>query len=48
MASLAEAGYKGKIIRIGMPPVPIASSRSLESMQLPDEQAVMNKVLELF
>lgn len=48
LASLVEAGFKGKVIRIGMPPVPIASARSLESTQLPDEQAVMNRVLELF
>lgn len=48
VASLAEAGYRGKIIRIGMPPVPIASARSLERAQLPDEQTVIDKVLGLF
>jgi 2-oxoisovalerate dehydrogenase E1 component len=48
VACLAEAGYRGKIVRIGMPPVPIASARSLERSQLPDEQAVIDKVLSLF
>lgn len=48
LASLAEAGYRGKIVRIGMPPVPIASARSLERAQLPDEQAVLDTVLGLF
>jgi 2-oxoisovalerate dehydrogenase E1 component len=48
VASLAEAGYRGSIVRIGMPPVPIASARSLERSQLPDEQAIVDKVLGLF
>lgn len=48
VACLAEAGYRGKVVRIGMPPVPIASARSLERSQLPDEQAVFDRVLGLF
>ena len=48
LASLAEAGYQGKVLRIGMPPVPIASARSLESTQIPDEQTVINSVLAWF
>lgn len=48
VASLAEAGYRGKIIRVGMPPVPIAAARSLERTQLPDEQLVFDSVLGLF
>jgi 2-oxoisovalerate dehydrogenase E1 component len=48
LASLAEAGYQGKVLRIGMPPVPIASARSLESTQIPDEQTIINSVLAWF
>jgi 2-oxoisovalerate dehydrogenase E1 component len=48
VASLAEAGYRGQIVRVGLPPVPIAAARSLERSQLPDEQAVIDKVLALF
>jgi len=48
VACLAEAGYRGKIIRIGTGPVPIASARSLERDQLPDEQAIVQRVLTLF
>ncbi len=45
LASLAEAGYRGKVTRIGTPPAPIASARSLEKDQLPDEQTIVSKVL---
>lgn len=48
LASLAEAGYAGKVNRLGMPPVPIASARSLEKLQLVDEQAIVDNVLDLF
>lgn len=48
LASLAEAGYRGRVIRIGAPPVPLASARSLERVQLPDEQAIVARVLDLF
>jgi len=48
VASLAEAGYRGQIVRLGLPPVPIAAARSLERSQLPDEQAIVDKVLALF
>lgn len=48
LASLAEAGAKGKFVRLGLPPVPIASARSLEREQLLDEQAIINKILTLF
>jgi 2-oxoisovalerate dehydrogenase E1 component len=47
LASLAEAGYRGKIIRIGTPPAPIASARSLERDQLPDEQTIVSHVLDM-
>jgi 2-oxoisovalerate dehydrogenase E1 component len=45
LASLAEAGYHGKVMRIGTPPVPIASARSLERDQMPDEQTIVDIVL---
>ncbi len=48
VASLAEAGYRGKVIRIGTPPAPIASARSLERDQLPNEQSIVTNVLEMF
>lgn len=48
LASLAEAGYRGKLVRLGLPPVPIASARSLERAQMPDEQSIVNKILSLF
>lgn len=47
LASLVEAGYRGKIIRIGTPPAPIASARSLERDQLPDEQTIISNVLDM-
>ena len=47
LASLAEAGYRGKVIRIGTPPAPIASARSLERDQLPDESTIISNVLDM-
>jgi 2-oxoisovalerate dehydrogenase E1 component len=47
LALLAENGYQGRIARLGAAPVPIASARSLESAQLPDEQAVVAAVMDL-
>jgi 2-oxoisovalerate dehydrogenase E1 component len=44
---LAENGYKGKVARLGTAPVPIASARSLESAQLPDEQAIVSAVMNI-
>lgn len=48
MASLAEAGYTGVIARLGLPPVPIASARSLEKDQLLDEQTIVDKAVGMF
>ncbi|MBL0090021.1 MAG: 2-oxoglutarate dehydrogenase [Ideonella sp.] len=48
LAMLAEAGYRGSIVRVGMPAVPIAAARSLELAQLPDERRIVDKVLDLF
>ncbi|HLO64106.1 MAG TPA: thiamine pyrophosphate-dependent enzyme [Azonexus sp.] len=47
LALLAENGYQGRIARLGAAPVPIASARSLESAQLPDEQSVVAAVMDL-
>jgi 2-oxoisovalerate dehydrogenase E1 component len=47
LASLVEAGFRGKITRIGTPPAPIASARSLERDQLPDEQSIVSHVLDM-
>ena len=47
VASLAEAGYRGKVIRLGTPPAPIASARSLERDQLHDEQSIVSNVLDM-
>ena len=48
LASLAEAGVKARVVRLGLPPVPIASARSLEREQMVDEQTIINKILTLF
>lgn len=48
LASLCEAGYRGKAARAGMPPVPVASARSLERAQLPDEKTIIAAALALF
>ena len=47
-AAMLESGFKGQLLRIGTPPVPIASARSLERSIIPDEQAVVEQVLALF
>lgn len=48
LACLAEAGYRGTVVRLGLPPVPIAAARSLERAQLIDENVIVDNVLELF
>jgi 2-oxoisovalerate dehydrogenase E1 component len=45
-ACLAEAGYRGTIRRVGTPPVPIPSARSLELAMLPDTDRVAAAVLD--
>jgi 2-oxoisovalerate dehydrogenase E1 component len=47
-ACLLENGYRGNILRIGAPPVPIASARSLERQLLPDEKHIVARVLDMF
>ena len=46
VAMLAEAGYAGRVTRLGTAPVPIASARSLERAQIPDEDAIARAVLD--
>jgi len=48
MAALLEAGFNGRARRIGAPPVPIWSARSLEKQLIPGEQDVFERILELF
>ena len=48
LASLMEAGYGGRAIRIGTPPVPISSARSLESRILPSRDRLIHEILDLF
>ena len=45
-ASLAEAGYRGTIRRVGTPPVPIPSARSLELAVMPDADRIVAAVLD--
>ncbi|MCZ4313810.1 thiamine pyrophosphate-dependent enzyme [Comamonadaceae bacterium G21597-S1] len=48
MATLAEAGFSGTMARLGLPPIPIASARSLEKDQLLDDQTIVDKATSLF
>lgn len=48
LASLMEAGYGGRAIRIGTPPVPISSARSLERRILPSRDRLIHEILDLF
>jgi 2-oxoisovalerate dehydrogenase E1 component len=45
---LLEAGYDGRFLRVGSPPVPIPASRSLEADVLPSEEFVLAQVSSLF
>jgi len=45
-ASLLEAGFNGQTFRIGTPPVPIASARSLERQILPDADKLIEDILD--
>lgn len=45
-ASLLDSGYTGRFLRIGTLPVPIPSARSLERQVLPDEEAIIEKILD--
>jgi 2-oxoisovalerate dehydrogenase E1 component len=48
LASLMEAGSNSRAIRIGTPPVPISSARSLENDILPSEDRLITEILSLF
>jgi 2-oxoisovalerate dehydrogenase E1 component len=48
VATLAEGGFRGQVVRIGTPPVPIASARSLEQQIIPDEQAIFDRIVAMF
>jgi 2-oxoisovalerate dehydrogenase E1 component len=47
-ACLAEGGFAGELLRLGTPPVPIASARSLERQLIPDAEAIVERVADLF
>jgi len=47
-ACLAERRFAGELLRIGTPPVPIASARSLERQIIPDEEAIVERILGMF
>ncbi len=45
-AVLLEAGFQGRCVRVGTPPVPIYSARSLERQVLPDEERLIDEILD--
>jgi len=45
-ASLLDSGCTGRFLRIGTSPVPIPSARSLERQVLPDEETIIEKILD--
>lgn len=47
-ACLAEQRFAGELLRIGTPPVPIASARSLERQLIPDADSIVERILEMF
>lgn len=47
-AGLAESGFDGEVLRIGAPPVPIPSARSLEEQILPNENTLVAAIYDLF
>lgn len=48
LAALLESGSTGQVARLGTPPVPIASARSLERQIIPDLDQLVSDILELF
>lgn len=44
-ACLAESAYTGKVLRIGTPPVPIPSARTLENEVLPSVEKSIERIL---
>jgi 2-oxoisovalerate dehydrogenase E1 component len=47
VAMLSEAGFSGRLLRVGTMPIPIPSARSLERELIPDEQSIVDAVIEL-
>jgi 2-oxoisovalerate dehydrogenase E1 component len=47
-AMLLEAGFAGRLVRLGALPVPIPSARSLEAAVLPDMRRIVDAALRLF
>jgi 2-oxoisovalerate dehydrogenase E1 component len=48
LATLLESGFAGQATRIGTPPVPISSARSLERQIIPDVDDLVGELLDLF
>lgn len=48
LACLMETGFQGRVIRIGTPPVPIPSARSLEQQVIPGVRDLLDEILHLF
>lgn len=46
MAALHESGHDGHVARIGTPPLPISSARSLERQLLPDVDGIVQEILD--
>ena len=44
-ATLLEQGFRGRLTRLGPPPVPIPAARSLESSILPDERRLFDALV---
>lgn len=45
-ATLVESGFTGRLLRIGAPPVPIPSARTLEAEVLPSAELIATKILK--
>jgi 2-oxoisovalerate dehydrogenase E1 component len=45
LAMLAESGHKSTVVRVGTPPVPIASARTLEREIIPDSEKIITALL---
>jgi 2-oxoisovalerate dehydrogenase E1 component len=45
-ATLLEAGFRGRFLRLAPPPVPIPAARSLEATVLPDENSAFDSAVQ--
>jgi 2-oxoisovalerate dehydrogenase E1 component len=48
LACLLESRFRGRALRVGTPPVPLPSARSLECRVIPDEYRLAQEILRLF